>query len=167
MLENYDGYEWGWITKTSAGDEDLCRQNLESGKPAQWEITGVWGRVHRIDISFSYYLETFIIEGQTIADLLRVNMQQCLLYAYPEDNPISNTIKAIPEQPTGKTFKILQRWRCKECDHTFYTELLPRLTFKEIWKHLRSFDLSVTIECEICKQISCNKNGKKKMEVSS
>ncbi len=162
MLTNYDGYEWGWIRKEG---ERIGLVDELAGSVLNDDICGIWGKVYRLDISRPFYFETFRLEGQELTELLRVNMQQCLLYAYPEDYPMPNTIKAIPEQPTGKNYKVLQRWRCKECGHTFYTELLPRLTLKEIWKHLRSFDLSVTIECEICKQISCAKNGKKKMEV--
>ncbi len=164
MLENYDGYEWGWIVKQ---DEGTPFVNCGHQEPVSGQVAGVWGKVYRTDISKPFYYETSRLEGMTIQELLRVNMQQCLLYAYPEDNPIPNTIKALPEQPASKNYKVLQRWRCGKCDHTFYTELLPRLTLKEIWKHLWSFDLSVTIECEICKQISCTKNGKKKMEVQS
>lgn len=161
MLENYNGYEWGWISK-DGGIINPSEANVTG------EVSGVWGKVYRTDISRAFYFETGREEGQALTELLRVNMQQCLLYAYPEDNPIPYRIIHVPEEAVRKTFKVLQRWRCKECEHTFYTDLLPKVTLKEIWKHIRALDFAgVTIECEICKRISCAKNGKKKMEVVS
>ena len=159
MLENYDGYEWGWILI----DGTRC----PPAESITGEIAGIWGRLFRKDIEKAFYSEMTKPDGTTLEELIAKNLQQCIRFSFPEYYPMSNAVLPAPENTTIKNYRVLQRWKCGECDHTFYTELLPRLTLKAAWHRLRAFDLIVTIECEICKQISCKKNGKVKKEVQS
>ncbi len=167
MLEGYDGYEWGWIVKDGTRQESGGRV---TGEPPQ--IVGIWGKVYRTDITRPFYYETSREEGQTLEDLAVLNMKRSLWYAYPGDCPFPDTIKALPEQPAGKNMKMLQRWKCAKCQHTFYTDPIKRPPLRQVFKILKSFRLwksflLLQLECEICKQISCNKNGKVKKEVQS
>ena len=109
MLKGYDGYEWGWICGDGTRQES---GGIVTGEPPK--IVGIWGKIYRTDISRPCYFETNRKEEQTLGELLRVNMQQCLLFAYPEDLPLSNTVLPAPEKISVKNFRILQRWLSNE-----------------------------------------------------
>ena len=149
-LLNYKGYLWGWILN------DGIRLN-SGGTAIRDKIVGIWGKVFRSDIPNHFYCETFLPKQQNstkksswterpLTMLQNINREQCILFAYPENNPVANEIIIIPGLDAPKTMK-QQSWKCKACGHTFYTPLSVIKKFMP------------KIKCDVCKKIAATKTG--------
>ena len=170
MLNEYEGYVWGWIT-----DDGERQKSGPDGSALPADIIGVWGKVFRDNVKEHFYFETFLSEfakdtteksswsERPLNTLLYLNRQKCLKGAYPEDYPIADEMMALPEFEV-KRFKVLQLWKCNKCGHTFYTSVLPKESI--LTKLLRVGRLEfVRIKCEVCEKTAAKRVKRIKKEI--
>lgn len=160
-MDNFAGYEWGWITK------DGKRQ--PSGQVTvitPEKIAGTWSVVKRSDIEGPFYHEIFLDEykksdkgswgERPITKLLKLSRIQAFQLAYSDktDNALDDEIIALPEL-FKKTTEKLQKWQCQACSHTFYTPLEEKVVWYRRWTQwiLGLFGSSTCIECEVCTEV--------------
>ncbi len=156
-MKDFKSYRWGWIKKDGVREQTGVGTSVLPG-----DIIGVWGTIHRDGFDENFYHETFRVEcnsksEQPLTRLLDLNREQCMRFAYPENIPASNVVvhTAIEEAPKTQIF---QTWKCKECEHTFYTTVGPKDTLRNIF-------CITKIKCEVCKNVSAVKTKKVTKEI--
>ncbi len=129
---DFEGYVWGWIK--SDGTRMPSKESV-----VDRSIVGIWGEFSRKGIK-PYYRETFLHEyipdKEAVtswtklpqASLQSMNLQQCLVFAYPENRQFA--CESLPFKTVKPAESITrQLWECS-CAHTFYTDV-QRLTVKQ------------------------------------
>lgn len=164
-MAKYNGYEWGWITGTGTrekpdGNATVLPEN----------VIGVWGRIFRDGMEVPTYLESFLTEHvlsntpsdsiwkrKPLATLLKLNMGEVYrLSMIDEKNLLHSTDIFSDPTPVKLKMRILQKWACKECSHTFYSELSEN---PSIIKRIMTIFSNMVVECESCQSKSVKKAG--------
>ncbi len=168
-MDNYAGYEWGWITndgtRHGSGPTNVVKPDA---------ISGVWCNVFRGGLNpekpSAFYHEVFLSEYisekgswgvRPLTQLLKLAQSQAFIRAYSDliSTMEEDEIVALPEIISDPTLKMLQQWRCTGCGHEFYTPLEE----KEAWvKRIKNKALGIIgrpiyADCQVCSSIKAIK----------
>ncbi len=160
-MEDYNGYSWGWIdiegTRFKAG--------IETKIPVD-RIAGVWGKCFRSDIANGTYLETFLTDYREdinqkgniwslrpLACIQKINREQCLAYAYPEETSHTDVYVFTPIVAQSKPILTKCLWKCGKCGHTFYGLALS------IYERFIYWLTTKKIKCDACHEKAAGYEG--------
>lgn len=164
-------FVWGWIT-----DEGIRAVAGSESKATPKNTVGIWGSI-TIGTSVTYnelWLSEYQLEGsesswniRPAAMLIKTCYEQTYNLACVSKKNVlfeSEVFSAVKKCVT--TIQKLQRWRCKSCGHTFYTNYPGG---RNMWDRSLNFFFSLIkktiVGCEMCNKKSAVHAGIKKTKV--
>jgi hypothetical protein len=150
-------FAWGWITK-----EGIRETTGSASKVKPDDIVGIWGRmiINNMVTYNEVWLKEYQIVGNTssweirpLAMLIKTCYEQTYnLACVGKRNVLFESEVFTALKPAGiTTTEKFQRWVCKGCGHTFYTNYTGNNVILDKIKSL--FRKSIAVECEVCYKI--------------